>query len=327
MKKLNKKFDKKAIVGALKESRPADELFARAKKLTDEVKGDLVNVRAIIEYSSYCGRNCAYCGLNRENTSLTRYRMQPEEIIDTAIEAADAGYKTVVLQSGEDAFYTTDVICDIIKEIKQKRDIAVTLSSGEMSREAYDAIRKSGCDRYLLKHETSDPLLFALLHPDCSFAKRAAALRTLKELGFETGGGFMIGLPGQTLETIASDLLFLSSVPCDMAGIGPFIPHPQTPLGGEKPGSCELTLRAVAIARLLMPEINLPATTSLGVLDLEERNRVFGGGANVIMKKVTPEKYRALYEIYPVSYGKIKSIAEEREEINLLLKSIGKTFD
>lgn len=320
-------LNRNTIIAALTENNSADALYARAKKLTDETKGDLVNVRAIIEYSSYCKRNCAYCGLNCKNTALPRYRMQPEEIIDVAVEAADAGYKTVVLQSGEDGAYSTAAICDIIKEIKRKRDIAVTLSSGEMSREAYGAIRKSGCDRYLLKHETSDPALYATLHPGHTFAERAQALRTLKELGFETGGGFMIGLPGQTAETIADDLLFLTSVPCDMAGIGPFIPHPQTPLKNAASGSCELTLRAVALARLLMPNINLPATTSLGVLDLEERNRVFGGGANVIMKKTTPERYRALYEIYPVNYEKIRTIAEEREEINSLLKSIGKRYD
>ena len=303
------------------------EVYELADRLTAEAKGNTVNVRAIIEYSNYCGRNCAYCGINCNNKKITRYRMEPEEIIATALEAADAGYKTVVLQSGEDAAFTTQILCQIIKEIKSKRDIAITLSSGEMAEEDYAAIRKSGCDRYLLKHETADFVLYSKLHEGYSFSERLDCLYTLKKIGFETGGGFMIGLPGQTNEIIAKDLLTLKSVPCDMAGIGPFIPHPDTPLKDSPRGSADLTRRAIAVARILLPEINLPATTSLGVLDIEERNKVFHGGANVIMKKVTPPKYRSLYEIYPIKHGKIKSIAEERAEVNYLLKSIGKDYD
>ena len=305
----------------------ADELYALADNITRETKGNLVNVRAIIEFSNYCNRNCSYCGLNCHNTTLGRYRMTPEEIIATALESSDAGYKTVVIQGGEDPLFTADIYCDIIKEIKSKRDIAITLSVGEMSEDAYAAIRMAGCDRYLLKHETTDEEIYSKLHPGYSLDNRLNCLRTLKRLGYETGGGFMIGLPEQTTETIANDLLFIKSVPCDMAGIGPFIPHPETPLKESEQGSTELTRRAVAIARVLLPNINLPATTSLGVIDKNERNKVFSGGANVIMKKVTPEKYRELYEIYPVNHGKIKSIADERAEINELLASIGKEWD
>ncbi len=303
------------------------EVYDTADRITRETKGNVVNVRAIIEFSNYCKRNCAYCGLNCHNTTLTRYRMAPEEIVATATEAADAGYKTVVLQSGEDSAFTTDIYCDIIKEIKSKRDIAITLSAGEMPEEAYAAIRAAGCDRYLLKHETTDFDIYSRLHPDYSLSDRKECLRTLKRLGFETGGGFMIGLPGQTIETIANDLLFIASIPCDMAGIGPFIPHPRTPLKDAASGSTALTRRAVAVARIMMPHINLPATTSLGVISKEERDKVFYGGANVIMKKVTPPKYRKFYEIYPVKHGRIKTIAEEREEINNLLRSIGKDYD
>lgn len=303
------------------------DFYHLADSITKETKGNVVNVRGIIEFSNYCNRNCAYCGLNCHNTKLKRYRMAPEEIISTALDAADAGYKTVVLQGGEDPAFTTELYCQIIKEIKSQRDIAITLSAGEMPEEAYAAIRAAGCDRYLLKHETSNIDIYSRLHPDCSMHDRQECLRTLKRLGFETGGGFMIGLPEQTIEDIADDLLFLKSIPCDMAGIGPFIPHPDTPLKNAKAGSTEMTRRAVAVARIIMPEINLPATTSLGVLDKEERNKVFSGGANVIMKKVTPPKYRELYEIYPAKHGKIKSIAEERQEINELLTSIGKEFD
>ncbi len=302
-------------------------LFDRADEIRSQTKGNLVNVRAIIEFSNYCRRNCAYCGLNCHNNKLERYRMEPDEIIETAQEGYKAGYKTVVLQSGEDKYYTTDMLCHIIKSIKEKTGMAVTLSSGEMSEEDYALIRKSGCDRYLLKHETSDFDLYSRLHPDYSFSDRIRCLKTLKKLGFETGGGFMIGLPGQDISTIAEDLLVLKSIPCDMAGIGPFIPHPQTPLRDAKPGSVKLTRRAVAVARLLLPEANLPATTSLAVLDKSERDKIFSGGANVIMKKITPPKYRAMYEIYPVNHGKIKSIAQEREEINRLLTELKREYD
>lgn len=298
-----------------------------ADKITKENKGNLVNVRAIVEFSNYCRRNCAYCGINCLNTNAERYRMSPEEIIEASLEAADAGYKTVVLQSGEDSFFDSKLLCQIIKEIKSKRDVAITLSSGEMSRDDYKLIREAGCDRYLLKHETSDIHLYSKLHNGYSFDNREKCLRNLKGLGFETGGGFMIGLPGQTIETIARDILFIKSIPCDMAGIGPFIPHPETELAASLPGSTALTRRAVAVTRMLLPHINLPATTSLAVCDKKERDKVFSGGANVIMKKVTPEKYRKKYEIYPVKYGKIKSVKEEREEINELLKSIGKEWD
>ena len=305
----------------------ADEYYALANSITRETKGDVVNVRAIIEFSNYCSRNCTYCGLNCRNTKIDRYRMTPREIVDTAEEAASAGYKTVVIQGGEDPAFTTDIYCDIVKEIKNRCDVAITLSAGEMAEADYAAIRDAGCDRYLLKHETSDDAIYSALHPGYSMHSRQECLRTLKKLGYETGGGFMIGLPEQTVETIANDLLFIKSIPCDMAGIGPFIPHPDTPLGEIPSGSTELTRRAVAIARILLPDINLPATTSLGVLDKNERNKIFSGGANVIMKKVTPSKYRSLYEIYPTSHGNIKSIAEERLEINDLLESIGKKYD
>lgn len=303
------------------------EYYELADKITKENKGNLVNVRAIVEFSNYCSRNCGYCGINCHNTNIERYRMTLKEIIKTSVEAADAGYKTVVLQSGEDVFFTTDILCHIIKEIKKKRDIAITLSSGEMDYDDYKALRNAGCDRYLLKHETSDSDLYEKLHKGYKFEHREQCLRDLKSLGFETGGGFMIGLPGQTIETIARDILFIKSIPCDMAGIGPFIPHPETELASSLPGSTDLTRRAVAVTRMVLPHINLPATTSLAVRDKEERNKVFSGGANVIMKKVTPEKYRAKYEIYPVNYGKIKSVKEERNEINELLKSIGKEWD
>ena len=320
-------FDFSDICTILESDAQMQTFYDMADDITMETKGNVVNVRAIVEFSNYCRRNCEYCGINCKNTLVQRYRMTPDEIVDCSLEAAEAGYKTVVLQSGEDEFFTPELLSQIIREIKSKRDIAVTLSSGEMSEEAYALIKDAGCDRYLLKHETSDFDLYSKLHPGYSYSDRKECLKTLKKLGFETGGGFMIGLPGQTTEIIARDIQLIESIPCDMAGIGPFIPHPHTLLAKSPKGSVELTRRAIAITRILLPQINLPATTSLAVLNKEERNKVFSGGANVIMKKVTPPQYRDKYEIYPMKHGKIKSVKEEREEINNLLKSIGKDYD
>lgn len=304
------------------------EIFALAAAVTRSHKGSLINVRGIIEFSSHCRRECRYCGLNRFHTDLPRYRMTIAEIAETAAAGWAAGYKTVVLQSGEDTWFTTERLCEMVRAVKKKAPgIAVTGSFGELPDEAYAALRQAGCDRYLLKHETADPALYRTLHPESTLDTRIHCLQTLKKLGFETGGGFMIGLPGQTSETAAQDLLLLHSIGCDMAGIGPFVPSPGTPLKDAPPGSPERTRRAVALARLLLPEANLPATTSLGVLDKNERDRVFDSGANVIMKKLTPPQYRALYEIYPADYSNIQSIETERRQLNALLKSLGKTYD
>lgn len=304
------------------------DVFALAAQVTKARKGDMVHVRGIIEFSSHCRRECQYCGLNRFHTDLPRYRMTIDEIAETAAAGCQAGYKTVVLQSGEDTWFTTERLCEMIQAVKSAAPgVVVTGSFGELPDNAYAALRQAGCDRYLLKHETADLALYRTLHPESRLADRIHALQTLKSLGFETGGGFMIGLPGQTSETVAQDLLLLADIPCDMAGIGPFVPCPGTPLADAPPGSPERTRRAVALCRLLLPDANLPATTSLGVLDKNERDSVFGSGANVIMKKLTPPQYRAQYEIYPADYSHIQSIAAERQQINALLEGLGKCYD
>lgn len=304
------------------------EIFALAASVTREHKGDVVFVRGIIEFSSHCRRECQYCGLNRYHTDLARFRMSVAEIAETAAAGWQAGYKTVVLQSGEDMWFTTERLCEMVRAVKTEApDMIVTGSFGELPDDAYAALRQAGCDRYLLKHETADPALYRTLHPESRLSDRVHALQTLKSLGFETGGGFMIGLPGQTSGTVAQDLLLLADIPCDMAGIGPFVPCPGTPLADAPPGSAERTRRAVALCRLLLPDANLPATTSLGVLDKRERDSIFGSGANVIMKKLTPPQYRAQYEIYPADYAHIESIAAERQQINTLLTGLGKRYD
>ena len=274
-------------------------IYRRANRVRREAVGDVVHIRAILEFSNFCRRRCAYCGLRRDNRTLPRYRMTPEEILSSAQEAAQAGYRTLVLQSGEDPWYTPALLGDMVAEIKEKTGMAITLSCGEMDRAAYAHLREKGADRYLLKHETADPSLYRAFHPGSSLEERVACLRTLKDLGYETGGGFMTGLPGQTLSTAARDLLLLAEIPCDMAGIGPFLPHPETPLAPAAPGGAELCKRAVALARLLLPQCNLPATTALGVRSPGEKSDVFSCGANVVMRKVTPTRYKRQYEIYP----------------------------
>ena len=297
-------------------------VYAEADRVRQANVSDVIHIRAILEFSNHCRRQCRYCGLNAANRKIKRFRMKPEEIISTARQAWDAGYQTVVLQSGEDPYYTPELLGEIVREIK-KTGIQITLSCGEMSFADYAYLKKCGADRYLLKQETADPDIYCALHPDSCLEERVSCLRNLKKSGYETGSGFMIGLPGQSLETIAADILLIREIGCDMAGIGPFIPHPDTPLKNLPHGSTELTKRAVALTRILMPEINLPATTSLGVLDTEEKNSVFFCGANVIMRKITPDAYKKLYEIYPADLGET-DIYKERRELEEMIHRLGR---
>lgn len=297
--------------------------FEEADRIQRLNKKDVIDIRAILEFSNYCKRSCIYCGLNCGNDKVVRYRMEPNEIIAQSLNAAKVGYKTIVLQSGEDPYYTAEIMGEIVKAVK-KSGIIITLSCGERTFEEYQYWRECGADRYLLKHETADPEIYKYLHPCGTLEERTQCLRNLKKIGYETGSGFMIGLPGQTLETVAKDILLLKEIGCHMAGIGPFISHPETPLGDSPNGSTELTKRAVALARILLPEANLPATTSLGVIDNEEKNQVFSCGANVIMRKVTPDGYKKLYEIYP-SQLRETNLLEERKELEQFIESMGKT--
>ena len=250
-------------------------VYREADRVRREAVGDMVHIRAIIEFSNICSRQCIYCGLNCRNSELERFRMSKDEIARSAKAAVDAGYRTIVLQSGEDRSYPVECLGEIVEAVKSigSDPPAVTLSCGEMSREDYKYLRQKGADRYLLKHETADPELYSRLHPCGTLEDRVKCLRDLKALGYETGSGFMIGLPGQTMETVADDLLLLKDIGCHMAGIGPFITNPRTPLAGARNGDPELTRRAVAIARLLLPHANLPVTTSLSVLTASGKNQ------------------------------------------------------
>ncbi|MDR3195920.1 MAG: [FeFe] hydrogenase H-cluster radical SAM maturase HydE [Endomicrobium sp.] len=278
-----------------------NNLFSAADKVRKEHVGDEVHLRALIEFSNYCKQNCLYCGLRRDNPKITRYRLEPQEIINLAKKAADYGYKTIVLQSGEDLYYTVDKISKIISEIKNF-DVAVALSIGEKSFEEYKAYRRAGTDRYLLRIETTDEALYNKLNPSMSLQNRMICLENIKKLGYEVGSGIMVGLPGQTLESIAKDILYFKSIPVDMAGIGPFIYHPDTPIKKTEENFFELALKVMAILRLLMPDINIPATTAMETLNLNGRLIALQCGANVVMPNATETAYRKHYEIYP---GKI----------------------
>ena len=303
------------------------EDFSKVFELADKINFDnfknKVDIRAILEFSNNCKRKCAYCGLNSNNTKLTRYRMTEDEILQTTFEAYNAGYKTIVLQSGEDSYFTSKKIGYLVKKIKENIDIAITVSCGEMSYEDYKYIKDCGADRYLLKHETSDEKLYSSLHSCGTLRNRIKCLKNLKTLSYYTGGGFMIGLPGQTLYTIANDILTLKSIPCDMAGIGPFISSNDTPLKNMKNGDTLLVKKAVAITRILLPKSHLPATTALGVIDSKEKDNIFSCGANVIMRKVTPQKYEQFYSIYPNKI-KVNDIIKDRKNLEQQIINIGK---
>lgn len=281
----------------------AEALFAEADAVRREFCGEDIHLRGIIEFSNHCRRNCLYCGLRAGNAAVRRYRMAEAEIIDAARAGAALGVKTVVLQSGEDMYYDARRMCDIVRGIKAGCDVAITLSMGERPLSDYQAMREAGADRYLLKHETANREIFTALHPDDDFDERIACLKELKALGYQIGSGIMVGLPGQTIEDFADDILLLSELDVDMAGIGPFIPHPRTPLGNSPPGSAEMTLRVIALTRVVLKDAHIPATTALETVDPGMRRRALQCGANVIMPNITPPKYRADYEIYPGKAG------------------------
>ncbi len=295
------------------DSRRLNELWRTADETRRRVVGDSVHLRGLIEVSNHCARQCAYCGVRAGNRSLTRYRMNRDEVIEAARQARGFGFGTVVLQGGEDPGLTVDWVAGVIEAIKAETGLAVTLSLGERKKEELEAWRKAGADRYLLRFETSDPTLFDMIHPGLrgKRADRIAILRQLKSLGYETGSGIMVGLPGQSYDSVARDIELFKELDLDMIGIGPFIPHNNTPLGQlpadhaliqsrEVPMGEGMVYKAVALARLVCPEANIPATTALATLNKENgRELALQRGANVVMPNLTPLKYRKLYEIYP----------------------------
>lgn len=275
------------------------DLFAAADHVRKEEVGDEIFLRGIIEFSNYCERNCLYCGLRHGNRKLSRYRMTDDEIIAAAHQIKDLHIPTVVLQSGEDSFFSPEIICALIRRIKAETGLIITLSLGEKNPADYQTFREAGANRYLLKHETASVEIYNYLRPGCTLENRLQCLQTLKKLGLETGTGNMVGLPGQTPEMLADDLLLMKELDADMLGIGPFIAHPDTPLAGLENDGLELTLRVIACARLITRNTNIPATTALGTLHPQGRIQALQAGANVVMPDFTPEIYKSRYDIYP----------------------------
>jgi len=295
------KLSKEEIIALLNCNDINQELFNAADEVRKKYVSDDVHLRGLIEFTNICKNNCLYCGLRRDNTNLIKYRLTEEQILDFATKAKSYGYKTIVLQGGEDDYYTKDKMIKIIKGIKAL-DLALTLSIGEKTYDEYKAFRDAGADRYLLRIETTDKKLYEDLDPGMSHETRLNCLKNLKELGYEVGTGVMVGLPSQTIESYADDILYFKEINADMLGIGPFIPNEDTPLANSKGRDLTMALKVMAITRLILPDINIPATTAMESLNKNGRLMALQSGANVVMPNVTEGEYRKHYALYP---GKI----------------------
>lgn len=275
-------------------------LFEAADQVRREHYGTDVFLRGLIEFTNYCKNDCYYCGIRRSNRCAERYRLTPEQILSCCENGYAMGFRTFVLQGGEDPRNTDEAICSLVDQIKTRYpDCAVTLSIGEKPRSSYQAYFDAGADRYLLRHETATDAHYRRLHPEeLSLANRKRCLFDLKEIGFQVGAGFMVGSPGQTTKELLADLRFLQQLQPDMIGIGPFIPHHETPFAQEKPGTLELTLRMLSILRLMFPYVLLPATTALGTISPIGRELGLKAGANVMMPNLTPTDARKNYDLY-----------------------------
>lgn len=286
--------------------------------------GNNIYIRGLIEFTNYCSKSCKYCGINSCNKNASRFRLNLDEILSCVNMGHELGYRTFVLQGGEDQYFTDDKLVEIVKNIKiLYKDSAVTLSVGERSLESYKKLKEAGADRYLLRHETASKELYEKLHPNSSFENRRKCLLNLKELGYQIGAGFMVGIPGQKNEDLALDLLFIKELMPHMCGIGPFIPHKDTIFKNEKRGVLEKTIRMLALTRLLIPKVLLPATTALASIDDKGREKGILAGANVIMPNLSPIDVRGKYSLYD---GKISSgceAGEYKEEIERKINDIG----
>jgi len=316
---------KSEIINILKDNTQDEQLFKTADEIRKKNVGDKVHLRGLIEFSNICKRTCKYCGLRAENKSLERYRISEEDIIFYAKQASEMGYKTIVLQSGEDEYFSQSKICCIIKKIKNF-NVALTLSIGEKSFEEYKAYKEAGADRYLIRIETTDKNLYSRMHPNMDYDNRIKCLNYIKELGYEVGTGCLVGLPGQTIESLAEDILFFKNLNADMVGIGPFIAHPETPLKNEPNGNFTLALKVMALTRIMLPDINIPATTAMETLNPNGRIIALKSGANVVMPNVTAKEYRAKYEIYPNKICINENPSQCRGCIEGKIKSIGRTI-
>lgn len=300
-------------------------LSEEAVKLRKQHYGDKVFTRGLIEFTNYCRNNCYYCGIRRDNRNIGRYRLDCGEILECCRDGYALGYRTFVLQGGEDPYYTDSRMAEIIREIKKNfPDCAVTLSIGEKSYESYKLFREAGADRYLLRHETADDSLYSSLHPDeMKLETRRQCLYDLKKLGYQVGAGFMVGPPGQKLEHLAKDLVFLQELHPQMVGIGPFIPHHDTVYADKEAGSVELTLFLLSVVRIMLPKVMLPATTALGTMDPVGREKGLNAGANVVMPNLSPVKNRKMYELYDNKICTGEEAAECRGCLGMRVEAAG----
>ena len=301
-------------------------LADKARRACSRVYGDAVFIRGLIEIGNVCRNDCLYCGIRRSNRRCARYRLSADQILSCCREGYALGFRTFVLQGGEDPSFSVEAVCALVRAIKAEfADCAVTLSLGEYPTAAYQAMFDAGADRYLLRHETADRAHYQSLHPPAlSFDNRMRCLRDLKAIGFQTGCGFMVGSPGQTAQTLAKDLKFVETFRPAMCGIGPFIPHKDTPFGDQPAGSVPLTLYLLSILRLIQPNLLLPATTALGTLRSDGREQGMLAGANVVMPNLSPPDAREKYTLYN---GKLHSGAESAqhlEELRQRMAAIGR---
>ena len=295
-----------------------------AVKVRQQVYGNKVYIRGLIEISNICKNDCFYCGIRKSNPKCDRYRLSKEEILECCKEGYGLGFRTFVMQGGEDGYFQDDVLCDVVTSIRKEfPDCAITLSMGERTKESYRKLYEAGANRYLLRHETAEKEHYENLHPEeMSFENRMRCLEVLKEIGYQVGCGFMIGSPYQRAESIAKDLKFIEEFQPDMCGIGPFIPHKDTIFKEEKAGSVEMTCYLLSLIRLIHPSILLPATTALGTLDEKGREKGILAGANVVMPNLSPMSVRKKYELYNNKISTGQESAEGVEELKIRMKSI-----
>ena len=331
MKKLIEKaknthtLSREELVSLLGDTTCSEELFAAADDVRRQYVGGEIHLRALIEFSNFCKNNCCYCGLRRDNKNIERYRIDEDTIFLLAEHAArNMGLKTIVLQSGEDMFFTQEKLCNIIRKIKTL-DVALTLSIGEKTLEEYKAYKAAGADRFLLRIETTDKDLYLRHDPGMSFENRVQCIKNLGLAGLEIGSGVLVGLPGQKIESYADDILFFKAINADMIGIGPFIPHPDTPLKDAAGGTLETALKVMALTRLLLPDINIPATTAMETLAPNGQTKALQAGANVMMPNVTLTQYRRHYELYPGKSSTNYTPDENLRQVRKKIASIGRT--
>ena len=300
-------------------------LTGEAVKLRRRFYGNKVYTRGLIEFTNYCKNDCYYCGIRRGNSRAERYRLSREEILACCENGYALGFRTFVLQGGEDPYYTDERMAEIIRSIRKGYpDCAITLSIGEKSYESYKLFKEAGADRYLLRHETASDALYRQLHPEeMLLSHRKQCLFDLRSLGYQVGAGFMVGSPGQTMEHLAEDLIFLKELQPQMVGIGPFIPHHETRFAKEKAGSVELTLFLLSVIRILLPKVLLPATTALGTMDPLGREKGLAAGANVVMPNLSPVKNRKQYDLYDNKICTGEEAAECRGCLERRVLSVG----